>query len=199
MLIRELIGQMRRPGHAVACWLAAVAACNTQTGSAQACAGEDQAVTISSDSLGALPLWAPIGHLREACPDAQAGTYVTPVDRRELPAVRLSIGELAVSAVQYGTIVRDELPADYWVLSGPDGRLPRGLPTDASWGSLRETYAGPEGSTESGSTRVVFSEIPQFTFVLDADPATVGSIEVTGDLSRIPADSRVVQVLIVAR
>jgi hypothetical protein len=69
--------------------------------------------------------------------------------------------------------------------------LPRGVPVSAAWSELQVVYGVAEGSSEMGEVVVTFCNLPRFAFVLSVQPDVVGSPEVSGDLSRIPADARI--------
>jgi hypothetical protein len=74
--------------------------------------------------------------------------------------------------------------------------LPLDVPLSAKWNELRSVYGLPRGTTEPGELVVGFCGLPRFRFVLDVEPWIVGSPEVTGDLTRVPADATINRVLI---
>jgi hypothetical protein len=83
-------------------------------------------------------------------------------------------------------------PVDLWVVTGTGAPLPGGIPIDTTWAGLRDAYEGAIGTSGMG-VQVSFDGLAGFQFLLDADPRFVGSPETTGDLSRIPSDSRIVR------
>ncbi len=74
--------------------------------------------------------------------------------------------------------------------------LPQGIALTARWKELLAAYGPAVGDTESG-LRVMFCKWPSFIFKIDAADAPVDPAIELRDSSVIPANARILQVMIV--
>jgi hypothetical protein len=129
-------------------------------------------VSVSKDSVGPLPIAAPIRVLRLMCPGAK--DTVQYGEESAHPAIVFPFHGLLVLALQDRDELHAEEPPDAWVLSGTTGSLPRGVPMGASWTDLVQAY-GDSTSSIAGSESVMamFCSLPGFLFEFDGrDAAT---------------------------
>lgn len=147
---------------------------------------------ISADSLGPLPLRAPIKSLRKLCPSAREVVYLTS-DGNPYPAVQFSFRELKVVGYQFKDSIVEDQPVDRWIIRGTAARLPEGLPFTATWRDLKQTYGSAIADTEEGLS-VMFCKMPRFFFTLDTSVPANGRLR---DLSVIPEGARIRELLIV--
>lgn len=152
-------------------------------------------VRITEDSVGPLPISAPLSRLRQLC--SLARDTIAYGEESSYPALVFHFGGLRIVAAQQD---RDSLDmghtAETWFVRGKEGMLPSSVPLSARWSTLRKTY-GP-GIGQSGSdVTVMFCKLPRMLFTLDADPERVGDIAAHG-LSTIPDSTTIREVTIVA-
>lgn len=165
---------------------------------AQDCTASVETVQISEKCIGDLAIDSSIGY-NARLHGAQFDTTVYGHESEEssppYPSVGFAFPGLRAVALQYGESLRNDLPADAWIIVGSKGELPRKVPLTATWGDLKRAYGSAVGNAEYDVT-ITFCSYPAFRFYLTADPAKTGSIEVTGDLSSIPDTSQIAHVLI---
>ncbi len=153
-------------------------------------------VAITAQMIAYLPLDSSLKSLRARCPAARDTVY-RGIEGHPSPAILFPFHELMALAVQHRLLLSLDRAADIWIVSGRSGTLPSDLPLAATWNQLTRAYGRAVGTTDIGRVIVTFCSLPNFSFVLDADPVLVGSPEVSGDLSRIPGDARIIDVDIV--
>ena len=151
-------------------------------------------VRISPESVGPLPVAAPLRQLLTICPGVQT---VREAEEHAYPAVEFHVGGLTILASQ--TIESDSVklddPADTWEVKGTNGILPMGVPMSSRWADLRRAYGAAIGDIVFDEVVVRFCKFPNMVLHLDADYETVRPIQ-GNDLSRIPPDSKIVRILI---
>lgn len=149
---------------------------------------------ISADSLGPLPLKAPIKNLRKLCPSAREVVFLTS-EGNAYPAVQFSFREVKIVGYQFEDSIVEDQPVDRWIIRGTAAQLPGGVPLTATWPELRKAYGDAIVDTEDGLS-VMFCKLPTFFFYLDASVASQGTLR---DLSVIPQGARVRQLMIIPR
>jgi hypothetical protein len=155
-------------------------------------------VPVSLDSIGNLPLSAPLGTLKGRCVTATPTTFQG--FESTSPAFLFPLDSLKVVAFQHGDELDTLKAADAWEVQGCGGRFPKGVSTCASWAELVAAYGVTgEGNTEFGPARVRLQSMPGYDFELDVTDSTVGSLEVQPDLSRIPASARLVRTILAVK
>lgn len=164
------------------------------------CKAGDGIVRISEKCIGDLVVDSSVGH-NARLHSAQFDTLVYGHESEESTSAYPSVGfvfrHLKAVGLQYGDTLRRDQPADAWIIVGSEGELPRQVPLRATWQQLKQAYGRAVGNAEYDVT-VTFCSYPAFQFTLTADPAKVGSIEATKDLSPIPDSSRIAHVLLLS-
>ncbi len=119
-------------------------------------------LSITGDSIGPLGIQAPLVDLLRRCPAARIDTTLVKtydVNPQAEPRVVFPFDGLQVSAIAAGraSAIDSGRPLHLWILRGAAGRLPRGLPSDATWSQLTATY-GNRGIVwvENGQVQVGF-------------------------------------------
>ena len=154
-----------------------------------------EAVRVTRDSIGGLQLERPLSDLKTLAQNAR-DTSIARVDST-WPGVAFHYPDLTVVGAQRGTTLDASKPADLWTLTGCGGRLPKDVPLCANWQELTRAFGGAGvGSTTSGPAVVRLCGLPGFEFQLDVNEATVGSLDASRDLSRVPGSARITKVMI---
>lgn len=119
-------------------------------------------LSITADSIGPLGIDAPLAELLRRCPAARIDTTLLKTydtNPQAEPRVVFPFDGLQVFAITAGraSAIDSGRPLHLWILRGAAGRLPRGLPSDATWNQLTATY-GSRGivSVENGQVQVGF-------------------------------------------
>jgi hypothetical protein len=107
----------------------------------------------------------------------------------------LPFEEASLVAVHLDSLLPATGNVEWWVARGKVG-LPGGIGLPTSWAILARTYGLAFGSTEMDQVEIWFCARPLFRFSVEADPAQVGSLEVTNDLSRVPPEASVIEVFV---
>jgi hypothetical protein len=151
-------------------------------------------IEVTPDSVGPFPRAGAVSVLHDRCPSAVDSVHYSP-EGYPSPAVFLDPGGVRLIAIQHTDELDPERAADVWMLEASERiLLPGGVTTRSTWHELQRSWGQPRGSTEMGPLAVWFCDHPDFTFWMDADPAPLGSPEVSLDLSGVPAGSRPVRV-----
>lgn len=163
---------------------------------------------IEREHLGPYPASATLNELRVICPNSAAtlGSGFESV----WAALDLSIGELSILAGQNWLVKAafdDPSPAplpdwdqapSHWVVQGCGAQLPRGVSSCGTWSDLVAAFGlEGEGHTEFGPVLVRLDALPGYQIRLSVTDEVVGSIEVHQDMSRIPPDARIEEIVIV--
>lgn len=157
--------------------------------------------SIAADSLAYFSVRSTLERLRGQCPaarDTLAYGETTDIGTNAYPAMSFRFADLTLTAVQYRKDLAPEEPPDAWIIAGSRGVLPGGVPLEASWAELQRSYGKAVGNAEV-EVSIRFCAIPFLIITLGTTPQVVGSIEVTGDLSRIPLETRITRVLLLTR
>jgi hypothetical protein len=155
------------------------------------CETATEPISLTRSSLGPIPLWVSLDSIQSLCPEGEE-TVFSPPESADDPAFVIKVGGVSAVGVQWASALSMPEPAVLWVVTGTGATLPGGIPIDTTWAGLRDAYEGASGDAGMG-VQVSFDGLAGFQFLLDADPRFVGSPETTGDLSRIPSDSRIVR------
>jgi hypothetical protein len=163
---------------------------------------------IERDRIGPYPAAGTLDELRTLCPTAE-GTLGSGFES-VWAALDLSVGELTILAGQNwlskalfddpGPEPRpdwDQAPS-HWVVRGCGGQLPRAVSSCGTWSDLVTAF-GLEGEwyAEFGPVLVRLEALPGFQIRLSVTDEVVGGIGVDQDLSRIPLDARIEEIVIV--
>jgi hypothetical protein len=102
-------------------------------------------LNITADSIGPLGINAPLAELLRCCPAARIDTTLVKTydtNPQAEPQVVFPFDGLQVFAIAAGraSAIDSGRPLHLWILRGAAGRLPRGLPSDATWSQLTATY-----------------------------------------------------------
>ena len=153
-------------------------------------------VRISPQAVGPLPVAAPVRQLLTICHGVQT---LREAEEHNYPAVEFHIGGLTILASQTieGDSVNLDDRADTWEVKGTSGLLPMGVPLNSSWGALRRAYGAAVVNTVFDEVEVMFCKFPSMSLYLDADVEGLRPID-GNELTRIPADSKLVRVIISA-
>lgn len=165
-------------------------------------------LSIERERIGPYPAAATLNELRALCPNAAAtlGSGFESV----WAALDLSIGELSILAGQNWLVKAafddpspDPLPdwgqaPSHWVVVGCGARLPRGVSSCGTWSDLVAAFGlEGEGYAEFGPVLIRLDALPGYQIRLSVTDEVVGSIEVHQDMSRIPPDARIEEIVIV--
>lgn len=159
-------------------------------------------VRVTADSVGPLPLAAPLAELRRRWPGARSTLYYE--HEAVFPAVLFRVGPVHALAVQARMDevrfrplpLRSDCPADFWRVSGTGVLLPGGAGPDARWADLRRLYGPAEVSTEVHLVRVHFESLPGWSFELEDDDTNLVALLDQGGEAAIPADTRIQYVFV---
>jgi hypothetical protein len=154
-----------------------------------------EAVRVTRDSIGGLQLERPLSDLKTLAQNAKDTTVAR--SDSAWPGVAFHYPDLTVVGAQRGNTLDVSKPADLWTLTGCGGRLPKDVPLCANWQELTRAFGGSGvGSTKSGPAIVRLCGLPGFEFQLDVNESTVGSLDDSRDLSRVPGSARITKVMI---
>lgn len=154
-----------------------------------------EAVRVTRDAIGGLQLERPLADLKSLAQNAK-DTSVAGLGST-WPGVAFHYPDLTVVGAQRAAELDLSKPADHWTLSGCGGRLPDDVPLCANWQELTRAFGGSGmGSTMLGPAVVRLCGLPGFEFQLDVTASTVGSLDASRDLSRVPGSARVTKVMI---
>jgi len=171
----------------------------------------DMPVRVGTQRIGPFPTTVPLDSLRALCPRARPTLGYG--FETAWAALDLGIGDLRILAAQNwllkpladapdvpDPVVDWSRAPSHWVVSGCGGVLPRGVSSCATWQEVTAAYGtAGSGNAEFGPVGVRLDALPGFTMRLDVTDDVVGAIEVHGDLSRIPNDARIVELIVAPR
>jgi hypothetical protein len=95
-----------------------------------------------------LDLAKSLAALRRLCPTAR-DTVIAGQETLN-PAVVFHLGTLRAIGIQYGDSLTPDAPAEFWIVAGSGGRLPRGLSLDAKWRQRHRAYGQGVASWQEG-------------------------------------------------
>jgi hypothetical protein len=150
-------------------------------------------VHISQDSVGPLPIAAPLVRLLKICSGVPR---LRQTEEHEYPALEFRLGGLTILASQTAESLSLNEHADTWEVTGTDGVLPMGQSLNARWETLWRTYGLAVGRTMTDNVTVMFCKFPRMFLDLDATLQAVGPVVDQDDLRKIPPDARIVRIII---
>lgn len=161
-------------------------------------------VRLSADSIGPLSTSTLLGELRARYPEAR-DTLFSEHDAL-FPALLIPLGEVKAMAVQermdydqHQALPLDlDCPADFWIVSGPGGVLPRGGRTGWTWNELVPLYGPGRAGGELNLVRADFESLPGWRFDLDVDGAGLTAVQDSG-VTAVPQDARIWRVFLPRR
>jgi hypothetical protein len=149
-------------------------------------------VRISQHCVGPIAWDSTLGDIRRHFPKlVEAGAYL---EATPIVTWTFAFGRVTIVASQQDDKMNPDSPADYWIVSGDGIILPGGGRLPVVWGDFRKRYSHGL-SVASGELGITAStcQMPGLDFALFIDPRlSVVSLEVDS----IPADTRIVQVLL---
>lgn len=165
-------------------------------------------ISVDRDRIGPFRSVATLDDLRVVCP-AAAETLGFGFETA-WAAVDLSIGELTILAGQNWlskAIVDDPSPdptpdwsraPSHFVLRGCGAQLPRGVSSCGRWSDVAAAF-GPEGEAyvDFGPIIVRLDALPGFQIQLALPDEVVADLDLQGDLSRIPSDAPIEEIVVV--
>lgn len=119
---------------------------------------------VTAESIGVLRLDDPLSRLRQICPSASPTEFVS--EETTTPALAFRLGQSRVLALQSGESLAYSRPAEAFLVTGPDARLPLGLTMSSTWNRLRSVYGPIEFWSTEDAIRVEFCQIPRMLFDL---------------------------------
>lgn len=158
---------------------------------------ESEAVRVSEDSIGPLPLFVSIANLAAACNDGVDTVFVGPSGRR-FPAKVYHFSDVSALAVQYrGTALDEGRAADGWIIIGGNAVLPSNVAITSPWSMLSLIYGSAQANNRNMLV-VRFCRLPRILFTMELDRGALERLNEPIDLATIPPSATIHHLLILS-